>query len=47
LHSQIDEGVLNFFIPNKPEFPEEGSALECPHCGTKAVYQRHQLTYQA
>lgn len=46
LHSQIDDVVSNFFFPSKPEFPEGGSELECPHCGTRATYQRYQLTYQ-
>lgn len=44
-HSDVDETGVNGLFPIKPEFPEGRSELECPHCGTKAPYQRHQLTY--
>jgi DNA-directed RNA polymerase subunit RPC12/RpoP len=46
-HSIVDESGLAMFFPPKPEFPEGGSELQCPHCGHKAKYQRYQLTYQA
>jgi hypothetical protein len=46
-HSMIeDSGVANFFQPTKPEFPEGGAELECPNCGSKDTYQRHELAYQ-
>jgi len=32
------------FLLDKPIFPDGGLELECPHCGEKSVYQRHQLT---
>jgi hypothetical protein len=41
-----DSGVANFFQPPKPEFPEGGTELECPNCGSKDTYQRHDLAYQ-
>jgi len=44
-HSAVDETGLNGLFPIKPEFPEGGSELVCPYCGTKATYQRHELTY--
>jgi hypothetical protein len=47
-HSMIqDTGVVNFFLPPKPEFPEGGSELECPNCGYKDTYQRTDLIYNA
>ena len=46
-HSMIeDSGVANFFQPTKPEFPDGGTELECPNCGHKGTYQRHELAYQ-
>jgi len=46
-HSMIeDSGVANFFHPPKPEFPDGGAELECPNCGSKDTYQRHELAYQ-
>jgi rubredoxin len=46
-HSTIaDAGALDFFLPEKPEFPGGGSALECPNCGHKDTYQRHELVYR-
>ena len=44
-HSAVDETGVNSLFPIKPEFPEGGSELACPHCGAKATYQRHELTY--
>jgi len=44
-HSAVDETGLNGLFPIKTEFPEGGSELVCPYCGTKATYQRHELTY--
>jgi hypothetical protein len=42
-----DAGTPDFFLPEKPEFPEGGSELECPNCGHKDTYQRHELVYHA
>jgi len=42
-----DSGMLDYLLPLKPEFPPDGTRVECPHCGYKATYQRHNLTYQA
>jgi len=42
-----DVGMSNYFLPLKPEFPPAGTELECPNCGYKATYQRHNLTYRA
>ncbi len=47
LHSVIAvKGVLDYFLPSKPESPDEGWELECPHCGHKGTYQRSDLFYQ-
>jgi hypothetical protein len=42
-----DAGALGFFMPEKPEFPNGESELECPNCGHKDIYQRHELVYAA
>jgi rubredoxin len=47
-HSMIDQAsAIDFFEPSKPEFPEDGAELECPNCGSKDTYQRHELAYQS
>jgi len=47
-HSMIgDSGVANFLEAPKPEFPEGGAELECPNCGRKDTYQRHELAYES
>jgi DNA-directed RNA polymerase subunit RPC12/RpoP len=43
--SQSDR--LEFIWPVKPNFPEGGQTVECPHCQSSALYQRHQLIVQA
>jgi hypothetical protein len=49
-HSEIIEpataSVLGWF-DTKPEFPEGGSSLPCPHCKKVSVFQRHQLVYES
>jgi DNA-directed RNA polymerase subunit RPC12/RpoP len=47
-HSKIeDTGLLSLHLESKPNFSSGGDELKCPHCGSKAFYQRHQLTYRA
>jgi rubredoxin len=47
-HSMIkDARASDFFLPEKPAFPDGGSALECPNCGHKDKYQRHELVYRS
>lgn len=47
-HSKIDDvGMLSYLLPLKPEFPPDGTELECPYCGYKATYQCLNLTYRA
>jgi transcription elongation factor Elf1 len=46
-HSKISDTLVNYFLAEKPEFPSGGSEFECPHCNTKAIYQRHELTFQS
>jgi ribosomal protein S27E len=47
-HSQIDDrSILNYYIPEKPDFPSGGILLECPSCGTRATYQLAELSYRA
>jgi hypothetical protein len=37
---------LEFIWPVKPEFPEGGQTLSCPHCAGFGIYQRHELFMQ-
>ena len=47
-HSKIgNTGLADYYLPVKPEFPRQGSELECPKCKSKATYQRSSLLYQA
>ncbi len=45
-HSAVKEDLTNLYLPEKPIFPDGGAAFQCPHCGHKATYQRHQLCYR-
>jgi DNA-directed RNA polymerase subunit RPC12/RpoP len=45
-HSKIRDTLANYFFAAKPDFPSDGLELECPHCGTKSIYQRTELTYR-
>jgi DNA-directed RNA polymerase subunit RPC12/RpoP len=45
-HSRIGETLTDYFVPLKPELPTEGLELECPHCKTKSIYLRNDLTYK-
>jgi hypothetical protein len=50
IHSHIATSRAEFldpFGPFKPDFPEGGSTLQCPHCHQSALYQRHQLMFHA
>lgn len=48
VHSSIEvKEMSDYFLPEKPEFPEGGSDIECPNCGHVANYQRNDLTYSA
>ena len=40
--------MIDFFLGMpKPEFPEGGVSLQCPHCKMDSCYQRYQLIYSA
>ena len=51
-HSEIDTkrtpSSLDPFswIADKPDFPDEGIQLRCPHCKKLSVYKRYQLVYR-
>lgn len=48
LHSPIaDKHLSDYFFPEKPEFPVDGSELKCPSCGHAALYKRTDLIYRA
>jgi hypothetical protein len=48
IHSEIgvDRKLNDYLYPTKPEFPAEGTELECPSCRTKAIYERTDLRYK-
>ena len=47
VHTRIaDKFLLDYLLPEKPEFPPGGTVLECPNCGHSAIYQRTDLTYK-
>jgi DNA-directed RNA polymerase subunit RPC12/RpoP len=41
----IEDTLESYFFPEKPDFPERGTEIECPNCGYKATYQRTDLAY--
>ena len=45
-HSEIEDTLINSYWPKKPDFPTDGSEIQCPHCGRQELYQQHQLFYQ-
>jgi hypothetical protein len=45
-HSEIRSSLSNDFMPEKPEFPAEGQALECPNCKATFKYMRDDLRFQ-
>ena len=46
-HSQIGENLANFYLPEKPKFPDTGLERLCPHCNVKSMYQQQELRYWA
>jgi hypothetical protein len=49
-HSEIIKpaiaSMLGWF-DTKPQFPEGGLSLPCPHCTKVSTFQRHQLVYES
>jgi DNA-directed RNA polymerase subunit RPC12/RpoP len=45
-HSVIANNLDNYYLPIKPDFPEDGMEFRCPHCGNKSTYQRTDLTFK-
>jgi len=41
----IADTFKNFFFAEKPEFPVEGLARKCPHCGSEFTYLRNELIH--
>jgi hypothetical protein len=50
-HTKINPAAVTIpydpLWPSKPDFPEGGQTLSCPHCKVPATYQRYQLIYSA
>jgi hypothetical protein len=46
-HSEVtSEGIPFTWGERKPDIPDGGANLECPHCKKSAVYKRYQLIYR-
>jgi len=45
-HSEVGSSLADYFFPEKPEFPQKGQDLECPHCKITSNYQRTDLRYE-
>jgi hypothetical protein len=45
--AEIEDTLENYYLPARPNFPNEGLSLECPHCLTKFTYFRNDLAYRA
>jgi hypothetical protein len=39
--------MADYFFPEKPDFPADGSEVKCTNCGHTALYHRSDLTYEA
>jgi hypothetical protein len=43
-HSRIKYvGWADFYVPRKPDFPPNGSEIECPECRHKTNYHQNNL----
>jgi endogenous inhibitor of DNA gyrase (YacG/DUF329 family) len=47
LSEVTSEGIPFTWGERKPDMPDDGASLECPHCEKPSVYKRHQLIYRA
>jgi hypothetical protein len=51
VHSEIqpqsNDLLYDSLWPYRPEFPEGGLSVECPHCQQAATYQRFELMYRS
>ena len=47
-HSNIERtSMADFYLDPKPQFPSDGSKIECPNCKNSSVYQHFDLAYRA
>jgi hypothetical protein len=46
-HSRIPDTFVNFFFPEKPQFPSKGLEFECTHCKKRAIYGAVDLRFQS
>lgn len=48
VHSEVgkDRSIFDYLRPTEPTFSSHGEELECPNCGTRAVYIVQDLRYQ-
>jgi hypothetical protein len=40
-----ERGIVNYFLPQKPEVPAEGLEVTCPQCQKRARYYFADLRY--
>ena len=46
MEAQPDDRLFDPLWPYRPEFPEGGLSIDCPHCKQAATYQRFELMYR-
>jgi len=46
-YSKIPDTLQNFYLPQKPDFPEGRLEAPCPRCKEKAMYARSDLIFHA
>ena len=49
VHSEVTAPATYdpFYLSPKPEFPDGGINLTCPHCTKESCYERHDLVYSS
>lgn len=47
-HAEIKrERLEDYFLPEpKPQFPDGGLSIDCPHCHMKSLYEGRQLRFR-
>jgi hypothetical protein len=46
IEPQSDSLLYDSLWPYRPEIPEHGAIVDCPHCQKSSTYQRFELMYR-